>query len=279
VANVLISKKEVAQDVFLITGNNPFGLGVNSAVIASGSEAFVVDSLFYPDESRKLIKLLEDEKRRLAGLMNTHWHLDHVAGNELFKTRIISHSLTPQLMRTSLSQQVQQFKNAIGNVSVQTPSEVFHSSKEIEFGDKKMRFIHSPGHTPDSAVVYMPRERVLIGGDTVMELPLITYGDSAAQIRSLVELEKLDASIIIQGHGRICARGKLSQDIAYLENARKIAKEFYENEKTVEELLQSPIDLYFPQSRLDELHQHYKEDIHKENLSKIYQELSLGSQK
>jgi glyoxylase-like metal-dependent hydrolase (beta-lactamase superfamily II) len=97
-----LTRETVSDRVTVFTGRHPMaGVGVTSTVVSSGSDAFVFDSLMYPDDTRNLLLSVKSMGLIPVGLINTHWHWDHTAGNQMFyeTKRIITHSLSPVLMR------------------------------------------------------------------------------------------------------------------------------------------------------------------------------------
>ena len=92
-------------------------------------------------------------------------------------------------------------------------------------GDKELTLLHLPGHTPDSIVGLVEKDHALIAGDTVMQLPLVAYGSSDALLSSLRSIKEFDAKVILQGHGGLCEKAKLDDDIEYLKKARTIVAE------------------------------------------------------
>jgi hydroxyacylglutathione hydrolase len=80
-------------------------------------------------------------------IINTHSHFDHVLGNEQVKSttgaKVIQHKLSP----------------------LEKDIEV-DEGKIIEFGNSKIKVIHTPGHSKDSICLIIDDE-VMLTGDTV----------------------------------------------------------------------------------------------------------------
>jgi len=271
-------KQEIIENLFLITGTHPSGIDVTSTIILSGRQATVVDSLFYPNETLRLLQSLRTEAKNLMALVNTHWHLDHTAGNNFFNVRIVAHKQCLELMNTKLPVQLKlaktNYPEQFEKVEIKYPDQTFEKQVKLELGEKGLALMHLPGHTPDSIVGHLKDERILIAGDTVMELPFIGYGDCEKLINSLTIIQKMDVKTIIQGHGGLCEKSRLSEDIKYLETTRRIAKEYTDSGKSVDEVLKLPIELFLPPHRVERLHDAYKTFIHKNNVSKICEELT-----
>jgi len=270
-------KHEVAENLFLITGSHPFGIDTSSALILSERQAIVVDS-FYPNEALRLLQTVRTEGKELITLVNTHWHLDHTAGNQFFKVRIVAHRHCKELMKTELPAQLKmtktEYTEQFEEVVIKYPDQTFDQRFRLELGEKDITLMHFPGHTPDSIVAYLKGERVLVAGDTVMELPFVGYGDSEKLINSLKSIQEMNVNTIIQGHGGLCEKSKLSEDIKYLETTRKIVEEYTDSGKSIEEILKLPMEFFLPPHRVERLHDSYKTVVHKRNLSKIYEEIT-----
>ncbi len=201
-------------------GEHPAGFDVTSTIISSGRQAVVFDTLCYPEDTASLVAVLKTERLDVTMLVDTHWHADHVAGNDLFNAHTLSQKQCPGLMSTKLVEQVK--GTMLAEAKLRLPTETFEERYEFQLGNKHIVLSHTPGHTPDSLVGYLPAERILIAGDTVMELPFVGYGDSESLIRSLRAVQGLGVASIVQGHGGECDSSKVPSDMKYLETARKV---------------------------------------------------------
>jgi len=278
-----LTQKEVSEGVILFSGRHPLGVDVTSTVVHSGNDAFVFDSLYYPEDTLQLLLSIKSMGLNPVGLMNTHWHLDHTAGNQLFREtkRIISHSQCIDLMHTDLPEQLEWARHADKNLKEGDrirpiyPNETIKDKSILAIGDREIVFLHTPGHTPDSIIGLLKDEHIIVAGDTVMELPYIWYGDSLALIEALRRVKSIDGGgKIIQGHGEECGIEKLDWDINYIENTRKIVAEYVSSGKTVEET-KAKIQLVdcYPRDRVGSIPRVYT-DIHVENLERIYTEFT-----
>ncbi len=265
-------KKKIGEGLLLLNGSHPLGVGVTSTIVLTENQAVVFDSLCYPKETLELLEAIKAEKKSLGPLVNTHWHLDHVAGNQLFNTKIISHLECVNLMKTDLPQQIEDAKEIGLDIRPKYPIQTFDTKLSLEIEERNLVLIHLPGHTPDSIAGYLRTERVLIAGDTVMDLPFIGYGNSRQLIDSLRTIQGMKLNMIIQGHGNPCEKSKIAEDVQYLETARKIVREQLDESRSIDETLILPIESFLPSHRIEKLQDAYKEIVHKENLGKIREE-------
>lgn len=82
------------------------------------------------------------------------------------------------------------------------PSLTFDDRLTLFHGGRELRFLRLPGHTAGDVAVFLPAEKVLLAGD-LLSYPVPFCADShpSAWIASLETLSRLDARIIVPGHG------------------------------------------------------------------------------
>jgi len=106
-------------------------------------EAAVVDPSFNADA---IIRLLRDQKLNVKYVINTHHHMDHIAGNEeirlVFGAKVIAHRLA-------------RVDKDVGVVDEDV----------LWVGGIMIKVIHTPGHTPDSICLLVDDK--LLAGDTL----------------------------------------------------------------------------------------------------------------
>ena len=125
-------------------------------------EAFLVDPAWEP---QGLVDIVEAEGLKLAGILATHYHPDHVGGN-IFGLDV--RGVAEILERTSVPvhlhrSEVEGFCKVTG---VPSASVVAHDDgDELEVGDVRIRFIHTPGHTPGGMCLLVADR--LLSGDTL----------------------------------------------------------------------------------------------------------------
>lgn len=83
------SIQEVADGIYLLPGQlkadqSPDG---NSEILQGKSGIVVVDTGRNDAHTKQLIEIVEKMRLPLVGVVNTHWHLDHIGGNAQFKKR------------------------------------------------------------------------------------------------------------------------------------------------------------------------------------------------
>jgi glyoxylase-like metal-dependent hydrolase (beta-lactamase superfamily II) len=190
-------------------------LSSNNIVFLDGAnEATVVDS-GYVTHREQTVELVRHSigARRLARLVNTHCHSDHIGGNAALARAFGCTISIPQgevenvkawdeeaLHLASFGQQCEKF-SFDGTV---LPGAV------LRMGGIDWQAIAAPGHDMDALVFFSPEERVLISGDALWEegfgvlFPEL-FGEPglAATRATLDSIAALKARVVIPGHGRV----------------------------------------------------------------------------
>ncbi len=87
----------------------------------------------------------------------------------------------------------------------QPPTLTFTDKLDIDIGNREVQVKHlGRGNTPGDAVVYLPKEKILVAGDLlVYPIPYTYDGYPAEWIETLQKMAQLDAQIIVPGHGPV----------------------------------------------------------------------------
>ena len=238
-------RERVSEDIFIFTSE--MYAQVTASVILTNEGAIVIDTLPFPAESRELAEFVHRRHRRGARyVINTHYHADHVYANYLFpEAQIISHRLCRQNLADVTDEQLRKIKSdtpGLDDVKLRVPTIVFDNEMGIHLGNRSLRLIHLPGHSPDGIGVYVDGDRILFSGDAVMPLPYFAGGDHGTLKRTLLRIMDLKPENIIQGHGDTLLRGEitatLERQIDYLNCVEKLAKSAVRKRKSMKMLRQ-----------------------------------------
>lgn len=272
-------KERVTENVYVFT-SEAYAQATAGAIITSEGTV-VIDTLPFPRETREMLDFLRAEsKRGIRYVINTHHHADHVYGNFLFEQAdIISSERCREVMRKSGEKNLAEAKQQtpeLAEVKLRLPNLTFPEKMSFHLGDKVMRLMPLPGHTPDGIGIYVEGDKILFAGDAVMPLPYIFWGDRVVLQETLRALKEMNLENIVQGHGEVLLKGELDETldaaIAYLDCiyekakaklATRTSKERLVNEITLESCGFSPI-------ALDGL----VKQLHRSNLLRVYQTLT-----
>lgn len=148
----------------------PFEENCYLLVGPSGRSAALVDPGL---GSEPVLDTLRERNLKLEWIVNTHGHVDHVAGNKFFKdntdARLIMHpadvDLACRASQQMQSLQLMGFGPGLDVPDSPPPDELFDEAAPFEFDGLTFDVIHTPGHSPGGVCLY--RAEILIVGDTL----------------------------------------------------------------------------------------------------------------
>lgn len=185
-----------------------------------GSELTLVDAGWVgaADDIEGALRGAGLDPARIRRIVLTHCHRDHVgAAQELadrFGAEILAHALDAPVIRGELpvpepdllDWELPLYAHGL-TVPEAPPTRVDREvadGEELGFGDGAV-VLHTPGHTPGSLAVHLPRHGVLFTGDTVATVQGVTFGvfhvDRERARESMRRLAELAPSVLCCGHG------------------------------------------------------------------------------
>jgi glyoxylase-like metal-dependent hydrolase (beta-lactamase superfamily II) len=232
-------RERIADDIYVFTSKRY--AQVTAGAILTKDGIVLIDTLFFPDETRAMRDFLQDRLgHRIRYVINTHYHADHTTGTYLFpQATVISHALCRDLLddigRSGLEQMKVQFPE-FADAEIVLPNLVIRDGMlDINIGGQTLRMMHLPGHCEDVIGVMVQNNSTLFASDTMMPVPTIFDGDIDKMIASLRHIITLEPDTIVQGHGEVVLRGEVERavesDIHYLELIRKKVRKIVKNGK------------------------------------------------
>jgi len=226
--------KQVRGNVYLLqvrAGKGDDSSISNIGVLAGGDGYLLVD---HPEAASGPVirKALEDFMRerdergalRVRFLVNTHWHYDHVGGNELYgpETVIVAH----ENVRKRLTTQQKPFwsPTPIGPYPERAwPRVTYRDSMAIHLDGEDVELVHyGDGHTDGDTVVWFRGANVAQLGDLYHGKGQLSGGADmegiAAALRAVVERAN-DQTFLITGHGEeLSNRRELAEYVQALDD-------------------------------------------------------------
>ncbi|MDP8210652.1 MAG: MBL fold metallo-hydrolase [Candidatus Stygibacter australis] len=200
-------------------------LDVNAYIIHYPEYLIVIDSLLLPGDSQKLADLAESYNKPVKYQINTHFHSDHCLGNRYLKKQNTTQINQKDYWDTIISERamIKPRRNKPINHGRLTKPEITFTDEYIL---DDIILLSTPGHSPDSICLYLPSEKALISGDTILNnavgkysLPYFFWGSAQDLIVSMEKLLALDINIIYSGHGfPLQGTAKIHSDLTYLRN-------------------------------------------------------------
>ncbi len=168
----------------------------------------------------------------LKAILLTHTHGDHTCGvstlqNALDQPTVYVHPLEQPRLK------------------LKGPVQALQDGRTLTVGDKTLRALHTPGHSPGHLGFYLPETRMLLAGDVLVGFGSswvgLPGGNVADYLKTLERLEQLDLALIGPGHGPVIEEpyAKLREARAHrLEREQQVVKAL-RRPKTLLELRQT----------------------------------------
>ena len=222
--------ERVTENVFIenrVRGCNPGFVVTSEGVVA-------IDTPVDTEYGKRWVEELTKHGKVLY-VVNTEHHMDHFLSNPLFGADIISHRAAREVMVTLDVNFIRERTKALyiepyilpDGYQFKLPAITYSKRMTIRLGKHTFELIHTPGHTLGQTAVYIPEEKVVFTGDTVVGQTRTAVHDASLSqwLESLKVLEELDVRFILPGHGTMVC------DKAYLKTQESIVSRRLEAEQ------------------------------------------------
>jgi len=194
---------------------------VNSYLLRCGEtgETVVVDP---GDESDILLRRLDELRTEPVAILNTHGHLDHVAGNATIRARFdVPIWMNPEdrFLVDAFAEQAAMF--GLDLPEPPPPDRDLLAGEPFRFGACELSVRAAPGHSPGSVVLVegtqaISGDVIFVGSIGRFDLP---RGDLPTLLRSIDEviLPLGDETVLHPGHGPATTVGRERRTNPYLQ--------------------------------------------------------------
>ena len=213
-----------------VPGKDNEGHTSNAGFVVTPQGVVVFDALGTPSLGWDLlqqIRKITDQPIRY--IVVSHYHADHIYGLQAFKdhnpgTIIIAQERAGEYRENEetaderANQRLDQRRDALfpwvdRNTRVVPPDIIYPQRATLNLGGKRFVLIYAgPAHSASDMMMMVEPDGVLFAGDIVQNgrIPFMNSDDvdTANWLRALTEVEKLDPTFIIPGHGRPSAAAK-----------------------------------------------------------------------
>ncbi len=215
---VQASLQQVAEHMFLIPGGNNGRFPFSHSILVVDEETVLIDTGCG-------IETLQQIKREydIDYVINSHTHIDHIAGNWVFKDKplIVPEEgfasrgslvkLSQRFVNEELAPLWRKFAREVLQVRDCEPSDSYNAQRTFSFGEVSLKPIYTPGHTIDHYCFLEENERILFSFDyDLTSFPWYGHRESnLPDFRSSVErLKTLSPKIVVSSH-----KGIITEDI------------------------------------------------------------------
>lgn len=269
---------ELSDGVYAAVAKPGQGAWSNAGFVDLGSEVLVFDTFNTPKAAAELRRQAEKHTRKkVAYVVNSHYHGDHVFGNQVFgDAAIISTRTTREWFEEKnvlglladeqketaayLDQLLQQISSAQNNVRKaslinqhQEMEKLLQDLPKLEMVKPTITFekqlaIHGTnrsielhcfggGHTASDAIMYVPDAEVLFAGDLATENLHVPIYDPAAFRSILNTINEFSVKTLVPGHGNVSGKELLKPLADYLDLLTGSSKRAITAGKTLEEFI------------------------------------------
>jgi glyoxylase-like metal-dependent hydrolase (beta-lactamase superfamily II) len=192
---------------------------VNVGVVRGAAGLLVFDTRGSPVQGRELVaELATLDRAPVRHLVNSHWHFDHVLGNQCFTgapARWGHPGLTEMFTRhqDDALELPQRYDPALASELVDLelvlPDHEVRDAVTVDLGDRAVELRHfGRGHTSHDIVAVVPGAELMFAGDLLEESAPPSYGDDCFPIAWARTAGALLAAVprdgtIVPGHGDV----------------------------------------------------------------------------
>ena len=238
---------KVSENVYALIGDMDIpnehndGFICNSVFIVTNKSVIVID----PGGSKQIGEMIIRQIRRVTNnpithVFNTHHHADHWMGNHAFsllepKPKIISH----KIMHDSAIEIGERWVKIIADLTkgknqdtkLIYPSKFVDGTELLKIDNVELQLIHpNHAHTKGDIVIYLPQEKVLIPGDVLFYIRTPGFQDASpmGNLQSLIDLNRLNFSKVVPGHGPVTDKSGMDYMINYVKLLHNEVKKYFD---------------------------------------------------
>jgi glyoxylase-like metal-dependent hydrolase (beta-lactamase superfamily II) len=235
--------KQVSEHVYALVGWPNIGIVVGSRA------TLVIDTGLGARNGATIMRVAQKlEKGPVLYLTTTHYHSEHVTGEQAFPPNTVL--IRPVVQQQELNRLLpghmarfremsQQNKELLADVKLRTPDILFTGEMRLDLGGVTARlFLLGPAHTQGDMLIFVEEDSVLIPGDIVeSKLFPIMPEESTMKgwIAVLDKLEPLKPRLVVPDHGELGDGSLIAKEKAMLQELQGRALDLKREGKSADE--------------------------------------------
>jgi glyoxylase-like metal-dependent hydrolase (beta-lactamase superfamily II) len=201
----------------------------NSVIVEGAHEVMLVDAQLTRTNAERVLQEIKETHKPLSLIYITHEHADHFLGLEVFKeaypsVRIIAAPAVLGRIRKVYQEKIDKWKQLLPSDAAThvVPIDPFDDST-ITFDGSRIEVLeHIRGDTDENTMLWIPGQKILVGGDVVFNDMHVYTAETDSQARrkwlnSLKTIRALQPSVVIPGHSKAGAPLDASTAVAFTE--------------------------------------------------------------
>jgi cyclase len=228
--SLLFTLKPLGHNIYAAIDNAKGEAGANAGFVIGEESVAVIDTFENPEAAKQMLA----EIRRLTKLpvkyvVNTHYHIYHVAGNRIFQeagalvfaqrnVRTWIHTENLKFFGAHIKPEQKAMVEQLG-----APDVVYDSGVMLFLGSRRVDVHIYPGHSGGDSVVFIDDGPVVFGGDLFWRntLPNLIDATTAAWVTTLDSVRSAAPSAtFVPGHGDVGTAEDVKAFRAYLADLR-----------------------------------------------------------
>jgi len=204
--------------------------GANVGCIVGERGIVLVESPMSPPDARDwLQKVRRVSQKPILYIVNTDHHFDHSICNCVFGAPSILHELAlpglqelrftyKDIFKHFAAEKYAELKKDLEGLDLADPLITFSEKLTLELGDLSVKLVHVGGHSLGTIYVLAAEDKVLFTGDNVTHNRHPYMGEAvfANWRRGLDRMLRLDATVVVPGHGDVCGKEAITKLIEFL---------------------------------------------------------------
>lgn len=231
--SVEYKRTDLGHGIYMLEGS-----GGNIGLSVGEDGVFLIDDQFAPLTEKLLAAIAEVSDKPVRFVINTHWHGDHVGGNENLANKgaiIMAHDNVR--VRMAAPGRRQYPEKAL-------PLMTFSDTNTYHLNGRKIHAFHvHKAHTDGDTIVHFEDVNIIHAGDIMFNgiYPFIDLNSGGSVDGYLAALERLlaitdDETKIIAGHGPMASRKDVLASIKMISGAKAKVAELVKQGKSLEEV-------------------------------------------
>ena len=223
------------------------GVGGNIGLAVGDDAVFVVDDQYAPLTRKILAAIATVTPRPVRFVVNTHWHFDHIGGNEtLGEMGALIYAHENVRRRMSVGGFIQALNTTVpASPRAALPVVTFTDAVTFHINDDSVRVLHvAPAHTDGDAIIHFTRANVVHMGDVFHNagLPFVDLSSGGSLQGFIAAADRVLAlsnaqTKIIPGHGPLADRARLKVYRDMTVALRDRIRALISTGKTIEQIL------------------------------------------
>jgi glyoxylase-like metal-dependent hydrolase (beta-lactamase superfamily II) len=218
------------RDISIEVFTSPDGLfSVNSVILEGNRGVMLVDAQLAKTSAEDVLRKIKETKKPLSIIYITHEHADHFLGLDVFKeaypgVRIIATSAVVDRINKTYQPKLDKWQQILGSGASSKAIEIRKfDGGYIDFEGSKIQIIKNiQGDTDQNTMLWIPAQRILIGGDVLFNDIHVYTAETDAKARAkwldtLRKVRELDPSLVVPGHSKVGAALDASTAVDFTE--------------------------------------------------------------